>query len=407
MDDFDYDVSIIGAGPSGSLAATILRKKGYSVCVLEKQIFPRFSIGESLLPQCMVFMEEAGILDTVRNARFQYKDGAVFNYRGRKEEFNFSDKSTFGYSNTFQVIRSEFDKILIEESVKLGAELFYDTTVENAFFSKDGATLDVLGPDGRREIRSKFCLDASGYGRVLVKLLDLNLPSSLSKRISYFTHIKDNISDRNFNRERILITVHPEYKNIWYWLIPFSNNTASIGVIGEEEDFAKHKGNNQALLQNYIRQDNYLNQLLLNSQYDKPIQKIDGYSCGVKSLYGDSYALLGNAGEFLDPIFSSGVTIAMKSASLAANLLDKKFQGKKVSWQKDFTEPLMLGVDTFRAFVKSWYDGDLIDIFFTESKKQPSVKRYLNSILAGYAWDRTNPYVLSPTRRLKVLKDIK
>ena len=406
MTAFDFDVSIIGAGPSGSVAAAILCQKGSRVCVLERQKFPRFSIGESLLPQCMAYIEEAGMLEAVLKKNFQRKDGAVFGWRGETAAFNFDDKSSAGHSETFQVIRSEFDKVLIDEAENQGADLFYETSVESGTFIEDEATLSVIGPEGKRKIRSKFCLDASGYGRVLPRLLDLDVPSKFPNRVSYFTHIQDNIKSPSFNRDRILITVHPEHKDIWYWLIPFSNGTASIGVVGEDKYFvereAEGKSSEEVLLAS-IEQDNDLSELLIDAVYHQPVQRIGGYSCGAKTLHGPSFALLGNAGEFLDPVFSSGVTIAIKSASLAANLLDRQFKEDDVCWEEHYTKPLMIGIDTFRAFVESWYAGDLMDIFFTEKEKDPLVQSYLSSILAGYVWDTENPYVLNSSRRLNSL----
>ena len=406
MTAFDYDVSIIGAGPSGSVAAAILCQKGYRVCILERQKFPRFSIGESLLPQCMAYIEEAGMLEAVIKKDFQRKDGAVFGFRGEKADFNFDDKSSAGHSETFQVIRSEFDKVLIDEAENQGADLFYETSVESGTFIEEGATLSIIGPEGKRKIRSKFCLDASGYGRVLPRLLDLDVPSKFPNRVSYFTHIQDNIKSPSFNRDRILITVHPEHKDIWYWLIPFSNGTASIGVVGEDKYFVEREAEGKSpeeMLLASIEQDNDLSELLIDAVYHQPVQRMEGYSCGVKTLHGPSFALLGNAGEFLDPVFSSGVTIAMKSASLAANLLDRQFKEDDVCWEEHYTKPLMIGIDTFRAFVESWYAGDLMDIFFTEKEKNPLIQSFLSSILAGYAWDIKNPYVLNSSRRLNSL----
>src|SRR6185436_10939230 len=116
------------------------------------------------------------------------------------------------------------------------------------------------------------------------------------------------------------------------------------------------------------------------------------------------FALLGNAGEFLDPVFSSGVTIAFKSASLASACLDREFNGETVDWDKDFAKPLKKGVDTFRAFVESWYGGGFQRAIFYE-KNDPQVPRYISAILAGYAWDETNPYVKETKRRLTALEE--
>jgi len=135
------------------------------------------------------------------------------------------------------------------------------------------------------------------------------------------------------------------------------------------------------------------------------VNTIKGYSADVTSLYGHGYALLGNAGEFLDPVFSSGVTIAMKSASLAADILDKQLKGQVVDWQKQFSDPLQVGVETFRTFVSAWYQGDLQDVVFYD-QQQENIKQMICSILAGYVWDKNNPYVKNSRARLKTLAEL-
>jgi flavin-dependent dehydrogenase len=125
----------------------------------------------------------------------------------------------------------------------------------------------------------------------------------------------------------------------------------------------------------------------------------------VKSLWGRGYALLGNAGEFLDPVFSSGVTIAVKSASLATELIRREWTGETVDWEQDYARPLKQGVDTFRVFVESWYAGGFQNVIF-HPDKSPEVRRMIASILAGYAWDRNNPYVAEAKRRLGALEQL-
>jgi flavin-dependent dehydrogenase len=141
--------------------------------------------------------------------------------------------------------------------------------------------------------------------------------------------------------------------------------------------------------------------LLGDADYDTPVREISGYAADVTHLWGRGFALLGNAGEFLDPVFSSGVTIAMKSAFLATRVLHEQLSGKQVDWDRDYALPLRRGIDTFRAFVDAWYDGRFQDVVFFE-RQQTDVKRMIASILAGYAWDESNPYVQQP-RRLDVL----
>ena len=136
------------------------------------------------------------------------------------------------------------------------------------------------------------------------------------------------------------------------------------------------------------------------------MRRITGYSANVSSLWGPGYALLGNAGEFLDPVFSSGVTIAFKSAQLAADCLEKRFSGQVVDWEAEFAIPLRAGVKTFRRFVEAWYAGGFQKIIYHQ-QQQPEVRRMVCSILAGYAWDSKNPYVDDPSgRRLRVLEEL-
>jgi flavin-dependent dehydrogenase len=126
----------------------------------------------------------------------------------------------------------------------------------------------------------------------------------------------------------------------------------------------------------------------------------------VKSLVGPSYALLGNAAEFLDPVFSSGVTIAMKSASLATDLIDRQFRGEPADWQREFTEELYVGIETFRACVEAWYNGVLQQIIFNRPESMTDVTKMLTSVLAGYAWDRQNSIVKEPKRFLRLVAEL-
>jgi flavin-dependent dehydrogenase len=229
------DALIIGAGPSGAIAAALLVNKGRKVLVLEKEEFPRFSIGESLLPQCMVFLEEAGMLEAVRAGGFQVKNGAGFQCAGKYTDFNFAEKFTPGPSTTFQVQRAQFDKILADESVRMGADIRYRHEIISVDVGGAQPRVTYRTPEGTINTASaNFLLDASGFGRVLPRLLDLESPSNFPVRQSCFTHVKDNVSDLSFDRNKILISIHPKFRDIWYWTIPFSNGTCSLGVVAEK-----------------------------------------------------------------------------------------------------------------------------------------------------------------------------
>jgi len=399
-------VVVIGAGPAGAVAAALLKRQGHDVLVLERQQFPRFSIGESLLAHCLEFIEEAGMMPAVLAAGFQIKNGAAFACGERYTYFDFRDKFTSGPGTTFQVQRAQFDKVLADDAARQGVEVRYLQEVTAADFSGDGPLLDVRGADGSQyQIRSRFVLDASGYGRVLARLLDLERPSSMPPRKAIFTHIEDRIDDPGFDREKILISVHPEQRGIWYWLIPFSNGRCSFGVVGGQDLFGGPDQDLMTTLRAMADAAPNLKRVLRNAVWDTPANTIGGYAASVTRLHGAGFALLGNAAEFLDPVFSSGVTIALRSSKLAADALHRQLGGETVDWQADFADPLMVGVEAFRAYVQGWYSGEFQDVVFYENA-QPEIRRMISSILAGYAWDQTNPFVASPQRRLRMLSEL-
>ncbi|MFV0277696.1 MAG: NAD(P)/FAD-dependent oxidoreductase, partial [Parahaliea sp.] len=279
-------------------------------------------------------------------------------------------------------------------------------------FGHDILSVDLAGEaptvvcrrdDGQElTFRGRFLLDASGFGRVLPRLLDLERPSRFPVRASLFTHIADHIDDPAYDREKILITVHPCHRDVWFWLIPFSGGRSSIGVVSEREFFSAYPEDPLTVLRTMVAQDPELARLTGGAQWDTPARNITGYACDVTRMCSDRFALLGNAGEFLDPVFSSGVTIAMRSASTAVALLDRQLRGEPVDWQRDYAEPLAKGVATFRTFVEGWYDGRFQDVIF-HGGSGSDIRRMICSVLAGYAWDESNPFVRQSERRLNTL----
>lgn len=400
------DVLIIGAGPSGSVCGALLNQAGVDVLIIEKQVFPRFSIGESLLPQSMVYLEKAGMLESIEKAGYQFKNGAAFRDKQEYSTFDFRQKFSTGPGTTFQVKRAEFDKRLADCAESQGVKVRYQQEVVNIDNSGERVLLEVESVNGERyQISANFVLDASGFGRVLPRLLELEKPSSFPMRQSVFCHIEDNISDPSYDREKILVTVHPKNKDVWFWLIPFSDGNCSLGVVAEPKFFEQFDGTAEQILNSCLEQDEGLSKLLENAKIINQVNQINGYAADVSSLVGKNFALLGNAGEFLDPVFSSGVTIAVKSADLAASLLIKEREGESVCWQTDYAKPLKSGVDTFRVLVEAWYDGRLQDIIFYQQASD-DVRAMVCSILAGYAWDDKNPYVSKTQRRMDVLAQI-
>lgn len=402
------EVLIIGAGPAGSVAAAMLRQQGRQVLMLEREQFPRFSIGESLLPQSMEYIQAAGLLQDVVEAGFQYKNGAAFVRGERHTEFDFRDKFSPGWGTTYQVQRANFDDVLARGAGRMGAQLRFRHEVL-AVEPGEQPRVTVRSPEGEEYVvEADFLLDASGFGRLLPRLLKLESPSNFPVRGAIFTHVRDHIGhDAGFDRNKILITTHPEHVDVWYWTIPFSNGTCSLGVVAELDFLKRYEGSDLQRLQALVGEDPNLSRLLAQAEWGvMPVRQITGYSANVSSLWGPGYALLGNAGEFLDPVFSSGVTIAFRSAELAAQCLARKYAGQAVDWEQDYAIPLRAGVKTFRRFVEAWYAGGFQKIIF-HPDPQPDIRRMICSILAGYAWDEKNPYVAdSNGRRLRVLEEV-
>jgi flavin-dependent dehydrogenase len=401
------DVLIIGAGPAGSISAALLARRGYRVLVLERQKFPRFSIGESLLACSMELLEEAGMVEAVMARSFQFKNGAVFDRDGEFSEFNFAEKSSPGYPFTFQVQRADFDRTLADEAARQGAEIRYEVEITAVDFSGDRPRVTSRAADGMTEVHEpRFVLDASGFGRTLPKLLDLDRPSAFPPRAAIFTHVRDGAVSGAFDRQKIRVGIHPVDRQVWSWLIPFSNGTASVGIVSSIEQHRARTGTLEDQYWQAIRAEPRLHALLANANTVRPVGEIIGYAATVTKLHGRHFALLGNAAEFLDPVFSSGVTIAMKSASLAATVLDRQFKGESVDWEREFAAPLMYGVETFRSFVAGWYDGSLQDVIFFP-RQQPAIRRMICSVLAGYVWDPENPYTGPKSgRRLRALAEV-
>lgn len=410
------DVVIIGAGPSGSSAAALLRKKGYTVTVIEKQHFPRFSIGESLLPQSMVFLEEAGLLETVQahvdQHAFQFKNGAAF-LRGKQRSFyDFTEKFTDGPGTTWQVRRADFDNLLAKQAQAYGADIRFGHEVLDVDVASEQPLLTVIDEEQQRyQIQTKFLLDASGFGRILPKLLDLESPSNFPVRRALFTHIEDGITDDpEFDRNKILITVHEKDHRAWYWLIPFADGRASFGIVAEQDFFDKYTVENakdnepEAMFKRILADEPSLSHVLRRATFDTPVRTLVGYSANVKHLADRNYALLGNAGEFLDPVFSSGVTIALKSSSLAVPLVERVLQGEQVDWLQEYEKPLRRGIQVFRAYVESWYEGEFQDVVFSQNQNE-GIRRMVSSLLAGYAWDEQNPIHKNAKRRLSTLAE--
>ena len=401
MNEEIVEVLIIGAGPSGCVAASFLHNQGVKIKVVEKKIFPRFVIGESLLPKCMHHFEEVGLLENLKDCGFEIKAGARFLKEGKTCNFDFSKKHTKGWDWTWQVPRADFDKVLTDTLVARGVDITFEQEVVEVNFENSQSTTIVKNNEGTlTTIKAKYIIDSSGYGRVLPRLLDLDKPSPLPKHSSIFTHIKD--LKRPEGKEGTLISFDIVSQETWLWVIPFSNGYTSIGFVGPTEFIESFEGSNTQRLNEMMGLSKYYRDRFKDLDYDFEPKTIKNFSKSVKQIYGDGYVLTGNSAEFLDPVFSSGVTFATESALLAAKLVSKELRNEDVDWENEYSSYIKEGVAVFTTYVKEWYTGNLQKIFFHEPEN-PEIKKQICGVLAGYVWDKTNPFVKNHHRLVKTV----
>jgi flavin-dependent dehydrogenase len=385
------DVLVIGAGPAGTVAASIVNKSGYKVRIVEKMKFPRFVIGESLLPRCMEALEEAGFLEAVEEKKFQEKGGAKFVKNGKTCDYQFADQFTRGWQWTWQVPRADFDKTLADTVEKMGVPIDYETTVTAIEFQGSESVTTITDKHGNESlIKARFIIDGSGYGRVIPRLFNMDKPSNLPARKALFTHTVDKRRELSDEPNRITIVVHQHA--VWIWIIPFSTGVTSLGFVGDPSFFNSYSGNPEQQLRSLVAAEPYLKERFKDVEFLFEPRVLESWSSTTDRFFGDGFVLTGNVTEFLDPVFSSGVTLATVSSQIAGKLVVDKLNGREVDWENEYMKIMMQGVDTFRSYVMAWYEGTLDTIFFADNQ-DAVIKSQICSVLAGYVWDLENPYV--------------
>lgn len=396
------DVLVIGAGPSGTVAAAIIKKAGFDVRIVEKQQFPRFVIGESLLPRCLEALTEAGFMDALKAKNFQEKAGAKFVRKNEICDFTFEKQHTDGLKYAWQMPRADFDLTLADECERMGIHLSYKHEVTAIDIADDGSSITTIQPETGEayQVKARFIVDGSGYGRVIPRLFNLEKPSTQPARKTVFAHMTDPKRLEQEEPNRIVVYVHRD--DCWVWTIPFSTGNTSVGYVSNPDFFEPYTGTPEEQFRAMIAAEPALQQRFGEAELIFEPRTLQGWSATTDTFWGKGFVLTGNVTEFLDPIFSSGVTLATVSAQLAAKLVIRQLNGETVDWHKEYTEPTMQGVNVFRTYVNSWYDGTLFKIFFAENKSE-EVKEQICSVLAGYVWDLSNPFVKNHEKSVKTL----
>ena len=399
---FSCDVVVIGAGPAGSIASAQLARRGRHVLCLEGGWFPRHTIGESLLPRCNDLLADAGLLEAVERRGYQTKFGATFLRGEQRERFCFANGLGGDGVSAYQVPRDDFDLTLATGARAQGADVRFGKHVEDVTVdSKGSATLRVRDVESQETfaVRTRFVLDASGPGRVLSKLWGLERPSRLPTRRAFYTMVAGDERVAGPDEGDIWICLHPD--GHWMWVIPFSDGRTSVGVVASDDAFpssASARDNRWGA----IRSDPNTQRRLRRAEPVRATGELRGWTTVTDRICGPGWALAGNAGDFLDPIFSSGVTLALESGTRAAELIHRSLAGDAVDWQQDFAVPTSTGVRVFRAFVEAWYRGDIPTIFFAPRKVE-KIQRQITSILGGYVNNEQNALVRDPETGLRNL----
>jgi flavin-dependent dehydrogenase len=369
----NYDVAIIGGGPGGSSAATYLSQLGYSVVLFEKEKFPRDHVGESLIPYCYYKMKELGVLDDVVKFATK-KPGVQFVDRGneRQSVWCFDKVIDDGAQMSFHTLRAPFDKALLDNSKKHGAEVLEECQVKDVDLSNpEKVSLTVVDlPGNEKKYTARFLIDASGQGAFLAKKKHDRKPYEGLDRVAFFSHWLETNYDAPLSGGLIKIIYLGGEKKGWLWVIPVGRNHLSIGVtlnnsyVKEQKKKLTGPDWKERLYRQEVAEAKNLEPVLKNAKLEHDVQVLGDYSYAVKKKFGDNYVMVGDAGAFLDPIFSSGIYVAMETAHRVAKSLDVKFREGNVAGQKAFEEHFVAingGYELIEKFVRLFYDPELLN----------------------------------------------
>lgn len=376
---YDYDVAIIGGGPGGSSAGIYLSKLGYKTVIFEKEKFPRDHVGESLIPYCYYKMKEMGVLEEVLKfatkkpgVNFVDKDGL------RQSVWCFDRVIQDGAEMSMHTLRAPFDKALLDHAAKCGTVVKEKHTVRHVDLSDPSqAVVEYADAEGKNSsVRARFLIDASGQGSFLAKKFNIKKSYKGLDRVALFTHWIKTDYDDALNSGNIKIVYLGGEKKGWLWVIPVGRNHLSIGVTLNNsyvKERKKELGGADWAEQLYRAEVNEaiaLHKILAHAQTEHSVQVLGDYSYYCEKKFGDNYAMAGDAGAFLDPIFSSGIYVAMEVAERVSRSIDVKFkQGNEAgtaAFEKEFTD-INAGYELIEKFVRLFYDPELLNFSHVSS----------------------------------------
>ncbi|HYP86766.1 MAG TPA: NAD(P)/FAD-dependent oxidoreductase [Polyangiaceae bacterium] len=383
-----YDAVVIGGGPSGSTVAARLAQRGRRVLLVEKEHFPRFHIGESMLPCSMPLFEQLGAMPALLERGFLPKYAAEFvTGDGRvRQRYAFADGMVPGAPSAFEVDRAEFDEVLLRNAARLGVEVREGTAVTRFDIGREGAEL-TLRDDQQVEARvsAQVLIDASGQSSFVAGKLGMREMDPGLKNFAVFSHF-DGAERHTGDREGdISVVLVP---GGWWWVIPLAGGRTSVGMVGPASMLRGRKPD-EAYFSEQIAATPYLAKRLAKATRVAQVRTISDYSYVSKRLAGDRFVLVGDAGAFIDPVFSTGVYLGMTGAFKAAEAVDAALTAGRFS-RREFVayESWQLKqVDTYKKFVKGFYKPEFVELLMSPSNFF-DLRAAITSLLAGFGVDR-------------------
>lgn len=381
---YDFDVIVAGGGPAGSSTANFLRQRNYRVLVLERERFPRFHIGESLLPFTNDLWKELGVYEKM-DATYIHKPGAMFVHEESGAEFTYYFDTAVrpGRPYAFQVKRAEFDQMLLEHAASLGAEVRQETQVDDVKFEPDGVTVRATGPSGGYEVRAPMFVDATGRDAMMANRRRNKIPDDLVTT-NVAVHCMYSGVDRSGApaEGNIIIGL---FDGGWWWLIPFKDGDTSVGIVLEKRFTKVNRGASPAeMYAAALEATPHLRHRLRDAKAILPVGTQGNWSYRSREFYGDRLLCVGDAAAFVDPLFSTGVLLAVNGAKFAAERIDDAFKAEDFSAARlaPYQDQCLAGMEIFKRLVHEFYAQNLRKVLIA-SAYNPTVCQVITSILAG------------------------